>query len=73
MYLWEHRERIELHFLPKYSPDCNPIERVWWNLHDRVTRHHRCETMVELLALTFVWPGSRNPFRVENEVYGNAV
>src|SRR3954449_3821326 len=23
-YLWEHRERIELHLLPRYSPDCNP-------------------------------------------------
>ena len=35
VYLWEHRDRIDLHLLPKYSPDCNPIERVWWNLHDR--------------------------------------
>ena len=26
--------RIDLHLLPKYSPDCNPIERVWWNLHE---------------------------------------
>jgi putative transposase len=42
VYLWEHRDRIDLHFLPKYSPDCNPIERVWWNLHDRITRNHQC-------------------------------
>jgi putative transposase len=69
VYLWKHRDRIELHFLPKYSPDCNPIERVWWNLHDRITRNHRCETMEELLELTFAWLGSRNPFRVEDEVY----
>ena len=32
VYLWEHRDRIELHFLPPYSPDCNPMERVWWHL-----------------------------------------
>jgi putative transposase len=69
VYLWEHRERIELHLLPKYSPDCNPIERVWWNLHDRITRNHRCETMEELLDLTFAWLGSRNPFKVEDQVY----
>jgi putative transposase len=69
VYLWEHRERIELHLLPKYSPDCNPIERVWWNLHDRITRNHRCETMAEHLDLTFAWLGSRNPFRVEDEMY----
>jgi putative transposase len=68
-YLWEHRERIELHLLPRYSPDCNPIERVWWNLHDRITRNHRCETMEELLDLTFAWLGSRNPFKVEDKVY----
>jgi transposase len=69
VYLWEHRDRIELHLLPKYSPDCNPIERVWWNLHDRITRNHRCQSMQELLDLTFAWLGSRNPFEVEDEVY----
>jgi putative transposase len=65
IYLHEHRERIELHFLPAYSPDCNPIERVWWHLHDQVTRNHRCQSMQELLDLTFTWLGSRNPFKVE--------
>jgi transposase len=72
IYLWEHRARIELHLLPKSSPDCNPIERVWWNLHDRITRNHRCETMEELLDLTFAWLGSRNPFKVEDRVYRTA-
>jgi transposase len=69
VYLWDHQERIKLHLLPKYSPDCNPIERVWWNLHDRITRNHRCETMEELLDLTFAWLRSRNPFKVEDRVY----
>jgi putative transposase len=72
VYLWEHRERIELHLLPKYSPDCNPIERVWWNLHDQITRNHRCQSMQELLDLTFAWLGGRNPFKVEDGVYRNA-
>ncbi|MBV8317642.1 MAG: transposase [Planctomycetaceae bacterium] len=69
MYLWEHRHRIDLHLLPKSSPDCNPIERVWWNLHDRITRNHQCQSMQELLDLTFAWLGSRNPFKVEDTVY----
>src|SRR3954451_24757887 len=69
VYLWDHRDRIKLHLLPKYSPDCNPIERVWWNLHDRITRNLRCETMQELLDLTFAWLASRNPFKVEDRVY----
>lgn len=72
VYLWDHRERIELHLLPKYSPDCNPIERVWWNLHDRITRNHKCATMQELLDLTFAWLGSRNPFKVEDRMYRTA-
>jgi transposase len=33
--------KVVLHFLPPYSPQGNPIERVWLNLHDNVTRNHR--------------------------------
>src|SRR3954447_12887501 len=65
VYLWKHRDRIDLHFLPSYSPDCNPIERVWWNLHDQITRNHQCKSMEELLDLTFTWLRGRNPFKVE--------
>ena len=65
IYLWEHRQRIDVHFLPAYSPECNPIERVWWNLHDQITRNHQCKSMDELLELTFAWLGGRNPFKVE--------
>jgi len=60
IYLWDHRERLELHFLPRRSPDCNPIERVWWHLHEEVTRNHQCRSMEELLDFTFGWLGSRN-------------
>jgi transposase len=41
--------RIRLHFLPPYCPDHNPIERVWRDLHDNVTRNHRCRNMEELM------------------------
>jgi transposase len=69
IYLHEHRARIKLHLLPAYSPDCNPIERVWWHLHEEITRNHRCQTMQELLDLTFAWLKSRNPLKVEGSVY----
>ena len=72
IYLWDHRERIELHFLPRRSPDCNPIERVWWHLHEEGTRNHQCRSMEELLDFTFAWFGSRKPFRVEGSVYNVA-
>ena len=72
IYLWDYRDRIEVHFLPAYSPDCNPIERVWWHLHEEITRNHRCHSLEELLDLTFAWLGSRNPFQVEGSVYNLA-
>lgn len=29
-FLENHADKLELVFLPAYSPDFNPIERVWW-------------------------------------------
>ena len=55
---WGHR--IQLHFLPKYAPETNPIERVWWHLHETITRNHRCRSIEELLELTFDWFETNN-------------
>ena len=41
--------RIVLHFLPPYCPDHNRIERVWRDLHDNVTRNHKCRSINELM------------------------
>jgi transposase len=41
--------RITLHFLPPYCPDHNRIERLWKDLHDNVTRNHRCANIDDLL------------------------
>jgi transposase len=68
-YLEEWAGRVVLHYLPTYSPDCNPVERVWWRLHEAVTRNHRCKTMDELLDLTFAWFKTRTHFRVETSIY----
>ena len=65
-YLKEWGHRVKVHYLPKYSPDTNPIERVWWRLHEAVTRNHRCRTMDELLDLTFDWFETRTHFRVRS-------
>ena len=46
---WGHR--IELHYLPTCAPETNPIERIWWHLHEEITRCHRCQSMEELLDL----------------------
>ena len=55
---WGHR--IVLHFLPKYAPETNPIERVWWHLHEVVTRSHRCQTIEELMELPYEWFAARD-------------
>lgn len=41
--------RIQLHFLPPYSPEGNKIERVWQDLHANVTRNHTCPDMATLM------------------------
>lgn len=54
-YLARWGARIVLHYLPKYAPETNPIERVWWHLHETLTRNHRCQSLDELLANVFEW------------------
>jgi len=68
-YLAEWGHRVKVHYLPKYAPDTNPVERVWWRLHEAVTRNHRCQGMDELLDLTFDWFETRTHFRVRSQVY----
>jgi transposase len=55
-----------LHFLPPYSPDHNRIEKLWKQLHDNVTRNHRCKRIQDLmlnvhrfLHLASPFPGSK--------------
>jgi len=62
-------QRVGLHCLPPCAPETNPIERMWWHLHEEITRCHRCQSMEELLDLVFAWLQNRPPFVVENEVY----
>jgi hypothetical protein len=57
---WGHR--IQIHFLPKYAPETNPIERVWWHLHETITRNHRCRTIDELLEQVYRWLEDNNNF-----------
>jgi transposase len=61
--------RVQVHFLPKYAPDTNPVEEVWWRLHEAVTRNHRCGSMQELIELTMRWLDERRFFRVHRHVY----
>jgi len=64
---WGHR--LVLPYLPTAAPDTNPLERIWWHLHEEITRGHRCQSMEELLDLVFAWLQKRTPFVVEDTVY----
>jgi len=71
--LWEflgkHSDRFVFHFLPKYAPELNPIERIWWALHEQITRNHQCQNIQELIDLTFAWLADRKFFKVEDRAY----
>ena len=67
--LKRHPGRLVLHQLPKYAPECNPVERVWWHMREEITRCHRCKTMAGLVDLVFRWLESRERFVVERQVY----
>jgi len=68
-YLRRWGGRVVLHYLPSYAPECNPVERVWWRLHEAVTRNHRCSSMEELLDLTFDWLRERRFFPIDRRIY----
>jgi transposase len=61
-YLGQHGDQIVLHFLPKYAPETNPIERVWWHLHETITRNHRCVSIDELLREVADWAAAHKTF-----------
>lgn len=44
----KNKKRLELLYLPPYSPDLNPIERVWKNLRYYVTHNIYFETLEAL-------------------------
>lgn len=57
--------RVELLVLPADGPQANPLERVWGNAHNHVTRHHTRQRRRDLLA-DLARPGAHHePWRYE--------
>lgn len=44
-FLEQNKSRIELIFLPAYSPDYNPMERVWWYMRKKITHNRYLEKL----------------------------
>jgi transposase len=44
-FLEKNKDKLELMFLPAYSPDLNPIERVWWYMRKKITNNRYVDTL----------------------------
>lgn len=62
---------IELVYLPGYSPDLNPIERLWGWLRDEVTRGHCHGSVTELTAACqrFIADVNRDPLALIDRLW----
>jgi transposase len=69
-YVEESAGRINLHPLPSCSPGSNPVESVWWSLHEAVSRNHECTGLDDLVEFAEGYLDERQPFRLKlGEVY----
>jgi transposase len=69
-YLEDSGGRIRLHPLPSWSPESNPVELVWWSLHEAVSRNHQCAGLEDLVEFAEGYLKERQPFMLKlGEVY----
>jgi transposase len=44
-FLEKHDQKLELIYLPPYSPDLNPMERVWWYMRKKITHNRYMDSL----------------------------
>ena len=64
--LERYKHRIELVFLPPYSPDLNPIERVWWLMRKRITHNRWVKSMEQRICDFENWCKDTDPQKIKN-------
>ena len=57
--------RLRLLPLPTWSPQSNPVESIWWGLHEAVSRNHNCKELSALVEFAEGYLEHRQPFRLE--------
>jgi putative transposase len=62
--LEKYKNRIELVFLPPYSPDLNPIERVWWLMRKQVTHNRWVKSMKQRVEDFDSWCRNINKIQI---------
>jgi len=71
-YMEDRRWRICLHPLPSWTPESNPVELVWWSLHEAVSRNHQCGGLDDLVEFAEGYLKDRQPFRLKlGELYSH--
>jgi hypothetical protein len=45
--------------------ESNPVELVWWSLHEAVSRNHECAGLDELVEFAECYLEERQPFRLK--------
>lgn len=66
--LEKYKHRIELIYLPAYSPDLNPMERLWWYMEKKITHNRYVEKMAERICHFNLL---MNDFKIENQIGKN--
>lgn len=54
-----------MHPLPSWSAESNPVELVWWSLHEALSRNHECAGLDDLVEFAEGYLKERQPFRLK--------
>ncbi len=46
----QNHPKLEIRYLPPYSPDLNPVERVWWYMRKSITHNRYLSSIKERIA-----------------------
>jgi len=66
--LERYKHRIELIYLPPYSPDLNPIERVWWYMRKKITHNRYIQNLEDRITCFDIFIET---FKTENDIGKN--
>ena len=64
--LERYRHRMELIFLPPYSPDLNPVERVWWLMRKQITHNRWVKSMEQRICDFENWCKDTDSQKIKN-------
>lgn len=67
-FLEKNHDKIEFLFLPPYSPDLNPMERIWWFMRKKITHNRFINTLKE--RVSWFWR-MFSKFSIENDTCKN--